>query len=456
MRYLLGLVLCVLTISAVAQAQDVSEAELIATLQGDDSRAAAQAATALGELEGPSQQVVTALIKALQDKREGEVRTANFGIIFGEGPYSRPVALFARDALVEIGEPAAAELANLLADPSQTESNRSSVLRMLEKIGPDAKAALPTIVKFLEDESFSVRADALDTYLAVQEEVELRVKVLIARLADENPNMRYLALVYLQKLGPAAAAAVPKMIPLLDDPDERVHYYSAHYSGLRLVRYDAANALAALGEAAQPALPKLRTMMRNDPNRLTRIAAAFAVARLQDDPQPGIEVLAEHMVIDSTNFELPEESAFRLEALGEKARPALPALRQALKHEMPLVRLVTVEAIIAIDPEGAEASLLPLVQDQDVDVQCSVIRELSRLPSLSDDAITAFIAALDVRDEWGDWDSHHVRYAAAVALGELGAQAKRALPRLVRLVQEDNDQDVRDAAREAIESIRGK
>jgi HEAT repeat protein len=53
------------------------------------------------------------------------------------------------------------------------------------------------------------------------------------------------------------------------------------------------------------------------------------------------------------------------------------------------------------------------------------------------------------KDEW--W---YVRESAAVALGKIGTKSNVAIPALVPLQQHDPNEDVRNAAAEAIGSIR--
>ncbi|HOD83780.1 MAG TPA: sulfatase-like hydrolase/transferase [Phycisphaerae bacterium] len=95
---------------------------------------------------------------------------------------------------------------------------------------------------------------------------------------------------------------------------------------LGAVRMWAARGLEAVGEKARPVLAELKRAM-DDAQPSVRIAAAGAVLRLCDDAK-AVGVLADALVPDQS---YAIYAARTLELLGEKARPALPAVRKALQ-----------------------------------------------------------------------------------------------------------------------------
>jgi HEAT repeat protein len=68
-------------------------------------------------------------------------------------------------------------------------------------------------------------------------------------------------------MGPAAAAAVPALIQALDDPAESV-------------RFPVTVALAEIGPAAKPAIPKLKKMADEEINDEIAAAAKRAIRRI--------------------------------------------------------------------------------------------------------------------------------------------------------------------------------
>lgn len=78
-----------------------------------------------------------------------------------------------------------------------------------------------------------------------------------------DADTKIAALSEIARLGPGAAPAVDKVIPLLKDPDE-------------IVRRTAAYALGSIGPAAKAAVPELKSMLNTgDRNQLTAVANAL-------------------------------------------------------------------------------------------------------------------------------------------------------------------------------------
>ena len=99
-------------------------------------------------------------------------------------------------------------------------------------------------------------------------------------------------------------------------------------------------------------------------------------------------------------------------------------------------------------PDLAAADQQELIQclgheDLEIKQQAS-----DRLLSQGSEAIPALIAALDD-------DNYHVRAGAVFSLGRYGPEAKSATAKLEALAEEDQWETVRDAARFALESIKG-
>jgi HEAT repeat protein len=74
-------------------------------------------------------------------------------------------------------------------------------------------------------------------------------------------------------MGPAAAAAVPALIVLLDDP-------------IAAVRFPATVALMEIGPAARAAVPKLRQMMDEEINDEIAASARRALRHITRDSTP--------------------------------------------------------------------------------------------------------------------------------------------------------------------------
>jgi HEAT repeat protein len=95
----------------------------------------------------------------------------------------------------------------------------------------------------------------------------------IADLKGMAPQTRNAAAYEIAGMGPAAAAAVPALIVLLDDP-------------IAAVRFPATVALMEIGPAARAAVPKLRQMMDEEINEEIAASARRALRRITRDSTP--------------------------------------------------------------------------------------------------------------------------------------------------------------------------
>jgi HEAT repeat protein len=127
---------------------------------------------------------------------------------------------------------------------------------------------------------------------------------------------------------------------------------------------------------------------------------------------------------------------------------AVPALARLLRPREDLeVRIVAANSLAAYGPEAKEAvpALAAAVNQGDVEVRLAVLRALSRVGPEAAAAVPAIIEGL--RDT-----SPQVRAESARVLGRFGPAARSALPALRRAMS-DADDDVRRAASDAVLAI---
>lgn len=109
--------------------------------------------------------------------------------------------------------------------------------------------------------------------------------------------------------------AIPRQLELLRDPDDGIRYWAA--AGLNAAHIESEPALAALREGLK------------DPSPTVRIEAASALARAGETPA-ALEVLVQEL--QSTSPDLALHAARTLQLLGDRARPAHPAMRELLER----------------------------------------------------------------------------------------------------------------------------
>jgi len=125
-------------------------------------------------------------------------------------------------------------------------------------------------------------------------------------------------------MGPAA---LPTYLGALNDADASVRYWGV--VGLHTICQDTET----IGRAKE-AIGKLL----DDPSPIVRIAAAQALCDWGED-EAGLPVLVQELAGSSDTARL--NAAIALGRIGDKARPALPQLKAAMKDKQQNVRKVT-------------------------------------------------------------------------------------------------------------------
>lgn len=383
---------------------------------------------------------------------------------------------WAEVVIAEIGEeaaPAVGPLVSIVTDGAVEE--RVQAILALAEIGKPALEAAPQLIAALESPDDSLQyvaayalgklraadADAAleqaaasdDQFLATiaswararihPEDAALRDKA-VARLeeelADEDATLRQAAVDGLSGLADSLDAAGRKKLAtqfatLLVDPAPTVGLAAGGglirlgadaVDALRaqlatpVVRNDALEILAELGPAAKPALAEMIAGL-GDEDPVYRSDAAMAIAAIGPEAAAAAPELEKLLADESTPPPVRYTAAYGLGRIGPAAVAAEPLLRRLADSGDELMATVAVWAALKIRPDDAK---------------------------LFEAAVPKLRQAL--RD-----DKELVRLEAAVALGEIGAPARSALPLLELLAEEDPARTVRGAAAEAVGRIRG-
>jgi HEAT repeat protein len=224
----------------------------------------------------------------------------------------------------------------------------------------------------------------------------------VLAVAKQNQNYnRTLCVILLGDHGAKAAAAVPWLLEELHRPPS----YLTLTVGEALFKIDPTR-------ARKEALPVLRAMLK--PSSPWRVQASVTLLRLQPDNKEALEMLIHSL--QSTDANARQQASFVLGTLGSSARPAVPALRRALRDPVVLVRVY------------AAGSLWQLVRETEttVPVLMEVLKQKSAGP--------------------------YFRQQAASRLILMGPAAKAALPDLLKL-RDDPDPSMHNWIRDAIQRI---
>ena len=193
---------------------------------------------------------------------------------------------------------------------------------------------------------------------------DIVVPALVAALTHEDEHVRSNSVHSLSSFGSLAAPAIPRLILLLEEdyfvarclsaigPASVPALIVALDSPRTFDRVYAADALARIGSASRPAVPRLRGL-RSDSRPGVRAMALVALGSVLP-PEEAVPLLVQALTDEDCNDYLRERAVAALASLGPQASDAAPALRAAIDRGEPW-RLEAAQALLAIqgDPTGA-------------------------------------------------------------------------------------------------------
>ncbi len=289
--------------------------------------------------------------------------------------------------LAKIGKPAIGPVSKLLTDDDA--DVRFYAVWTIGSIGPEAKAATPTIIKLMNDKNDSVRRKAAFALGRLAGDPMKTISVLVAAFKDENDDVRQSAGDALSKFG---GAAVKPLIGLLKSDSLKA-------------RLQAATSLGDVGSEAKDAVPLLKDLL---------------LAKEEANAHHYANVLAK---------------------IGKSAVPALDA---ALHDSRPNVRQVASQAMVQVGADAVPA-LVDALGDKNVDVRRLAAQTLW-LMRIGDKSVVIALA-------FGLADEDDIfRQTCINALANLGAQAKLAGPKLKEALV-DMNQNIRNQAYNLLQQI---
>ena len=278
----------------------------------------------------------------------------------------------------------------------------AEVLRTLQsKIGEDASGAPIQEADTQQDPGTAENAlgEGVDKSLEAQK--------LIGVFNDENARMdeRETAVLQLGRLKPIPAVAIQALAAAMESPE-------------RTLQFSAGDALRDIG---QKAIPVLVSILDKSTNSDARISASRAL----------------------------EDLALLGLLSGEEAPRVVPVLIEMLNDENVQVAIAATKILRRIGPDARAAApaLLRLLGDESNAALASrAASALGGIGSVTDAIVPALMGATisTIPD---------VRVSAVEALGDIGPDARAALPALIRTLRECEDEDLRDAVVRTLGSI---
>lgn len=211
--------------------------------------------------------------------------------------------------------------------PTPTRKNVPRLIRMLKndepeirllavetlaKVGPDAVAAVPTLLNASWDLYWDIREGARSAIRSVGDDA---LPAIMESLDSENPETKSAAANMLGYYPDAAREQFPKLFLMLKDENPKI-------------RWAAAKAIAGLGPDGRDAVPGLIDLV-NERNVNLRTAAANALGRIGPDAKEAVPYLVE--MVKDRNAVITTAGISSLRAIGTDIEEAIPVLIGLLK-----------------------------------------------------------------------------------------------------------------------------
>jgi HEAT repeat protein len=491
--------------------------QLIGRLDDQEASVAGSAAWALGCIGSSPEACVPALMKALRSRRQGVVsQVADALGSFKEG--------------AKAAVPLLVELAGV-GDKQARDSALSALIRIAVSLGPDSDAAA-FVVRKLDEGGEEGPGGALLSRLASGD--KLALPILIRALEECRPETQVAVICVLgsdRSQKRLLAQALPAVRAAAASEDQRVRTAAAAFLALsgaepgvavpilieRLSDKNPTNLanicqlLELFKERAQPALPKLLTLLKHEDGEV-RSAAARAIGGIGQGSEATVAAITG--LLDDKEDRVRRGALIALGECGKAAKPAIPKILDICEHSRsPEVRPWTWQPLYGCSPLPAYAlpAMRRLLKDDDSEARYYAALLLGLMGPAAKDAVGDLAARLATDDAAGvrreiikalatidaanaqvigialkdkapevrasaaatlgelksteaipslaaalEDGSYEVRSAAAEALSRYGADAKGTVAALERLAEHDPEKSVRQAAAEALQAIHGK
>jgi HEAT repeat protein len=401
-----------------------------------------RAAETLGKLASKARSAAPALLAAVQEKEGGEVNEAAANALIQMGPAvvplliqamwgedhkTRKVAIFLLGKMDGNARPAIASLLEVLKDDDLL--IRLFAVRALGDLR--ARSAIPALLSLLEKNDPRFRRHILAALMQINVEAETIVPILSTWLQAQDEDQRLDAANALAELGGEAAPAIGALIDTLGD--------EKHAVGVA-----AARALGRIGPLAKDAVPVLTAALKEKKWADARVDVAEALWRIARHADVAAALKAELKEADPSRLQRVRMAALLWRI--DKAPEAIAALSEVLREGTAEERGAAIAALTRIGPEAKAAlpAAVALLKEKDFRLRFAVLMFLSRLGEHAKPARRPLTKALE--DEKAE-----VRLAAALALWRIDKDQKRISP-LVRALEEP-DVEVRRAAAEWLGEI---
>jgi HEAT repeat protein len=381
----------------------------IANLQDrDDPKKRSDGAKELAELGARDERVITALAAALAREQDDTVSIEILKAAASFGKDAAPIVDLASRALasgnVDLREAALNSLTHI-----------ASELDTQSRLGGLA----PTLIILLDDKSAEVRYEATFLLQKIGPSAHAAVPKLIEHTKDEDPGVRSASLATLGVLDPGTKAAAEAAIQAIADPVPSVRSAAAFFMN-PLARDDFNGAAAALVRALRDQDEKVRRHAASELGNMPKESVILELPRL-------VEVARDATAPDAAKSAIGALGLMRANAHGALRDLIFIALNDTIEEEVSFHAAVSLARIGK--PDEVVDVLVKASQSRRSGVRQGAGYGLGELGPLGGEkGFTALAALLDDNDPG-------VRGAAIKSIGKFGPLSKRAVPQLLRILE---------------------
>jgi HEAT repeat protein len=309
---------------------------------------------------------------------------------------------FASLALSACGSEAVSALTPLLNQPNR--KMRFTAISILEKMGKEAKTALPFLIEAIKDPDLrSISAAAIGN---IGSDAKAAIPALVASLREQWYGAAYA----LRRIG-SGKAAVPALISALQDPNSE---------NPKVI--EAITAIGYIGKDAGEAVTALIAVLKFK-DGLNQYYAAVALRKIGAASVPALI---------ATLKDLNPTTVSTLGEIGTDAATSVPELTAMLKNSNKTVRIAVITALGKIKL-GATPALISVLQDPDPEIRSEAISTLGKVGLAAKAAIPKLISILQDKNQ-----NANILASTADTLGKMGTAAKAAVPTLIASTQDPN------------------
>ena len=305
------------------------------------------------------------------------------------------------------------EVDDLIKDlESGDKAKRREAARSLSLLGDKAKAAVPALIKGLDDDEEQVFFWAATALAKIGPDAQAATAELINRLQRSKRRYKdqiHVRIVHaLTQIGPPA---IPELTEALSSDDDFVRYGSAVVLGnlgsdsqvaasqLFVLLADEADnvrtaASSALGKIGPQAYTQIIQGLSSE-KTIVRGAAANAVIWLPANSSPAIKLAA--LLTEEPSAKVKAMGLKSLSQIGFPADQLLPLLQSALDSDLPQLKQAALSGILSLSPNSKTAipHLIERLNSIDSNKRDQAISLLGRLGTDAADAVDKLIALHD-------------------------------------------------------------